>query len=58
MAKVNQVFARNKINIVGQFLMTNSKIGYVITDINAEYDKQVLKELKEIKDTIKFRILY
>jgi D-3-phosphoglycerate dehydrogenase len=58
MAKVNQVFARNKINIVGQFLMTNPKIGYVITDINAEYDKQVLKELKEIEDTIKFRILY
>jgi D-3-phosphoglycerate dehydrogenase len=58
MAKVNQVFARNEINIVAQFLMTNSIIGYVITDINSEYDKQVLKELKEIEDTIKFRILY
>ena len=58
MAKVNQVFARNQINIVGQFLMTKPEIGYVITDISAEYDKQVLKELKQIEDTIKFRILY
>jgi D-3-phosphoglycerate dehydrogenase len=58
MAKVNQVFAKNKINIVSQFLMTNAQIGYVITDVNSEYDKHVLKELKGIENTIKFRILY
>jgi len=58
MAKINQVFAHNKINIVSQFLMTNSLIGYAITDISVEYDKQLLKELKQIEHTIKFRILY
>lgn len=57
-AKVNQVFAERGINIISQFLMTNSKIGYVITDVTAEYDKQVLKGLKEIEGTIKFRYLY
>ncbi|WP_207426541.1 HAD-IB family phosphatase [Pedobacter sp. SYSU D00535] len=58
MAQINQVFARHNINILGQFLMTNQQIGYAITDVSAQYDKQVLKELKQIDHTIKFRVLY
>ena len=58
MAKINTVFAKHDINIVAQFLMTNQNIGYVITDINAEYDKQLFKSLKKIEHTIKFRVLY
>ena len=58
MAKINGVFAAHQINIVGQFLMTNAKIGYAITDVSSEYDKQVLTDLKQIDHTIKFRILY
>jgi D-3-phosphoglycerate dehydrogenase len=58
MAKVNTIFAKHDINIVGQFLMTNPSIGYVITDINAQYDKQLFKSLKKIEHTIKFRVLY
>ena len=57
MAKINTVFAKHDINIVGQFLMTNAEIGYVITDINAQYDKQLFKSLKKIEHTIKFRVL-
>lgn len=58
MAQINTVFAKHNINIVGQFLMTNSLIGYAITDINAEYDKDLFKSLKKIEQTIKFRVLY
>ena len=58
MAQINQIYANHNINILSQFLMTNSSIGYAITDVSAQYDKQVLKELKDISDTIKFRILY
>ena len=58
MAQINTVFAKHSINIVSQFLMTNSTIGYAITDINAEYDKAVFKSLKKIEQTIKFRVLY
>lgn len=58
LAQINQIYANHNINILSQFLMTNSTIGYVITDVSVQYDKQVLKELKEISDTIKFRILY
>jgi D-3-phosphoglycerate dehydrogenase len=58
MAQINTVFAKHDINIVGQFLMTNSIIGYAITDINAQYDDQLFKSLKKIEHTIKFRVLY
>ncbi|WP_034891023.1 phosphoglycerate dehydrogenase [Gillisia sp. Hel_I_29] len=57
-AHINRVLAANDINIVGQHLKTNETIGYVITDIDKAYNIEVVKELKEIKDTIKFRILY
>lgn len=58
LARINQVLADNGINIVGQYLKTNETIGYVITDINKEYNKEVIKELKKIEHTIKFRVLY
>ncbi len=58
MAQINTIFAKHNINIVGQFLMTNPTVGYAITDINTEYDKQLFKSLKKIENTIKFRVLY
>jgi D-3-phosphoglycerate dehydrogenase len=58
LAKINSVLAEHSINIVGQYLKTNELIGYVITDIDKAYDKEVVKALKEIPNTIKFRILY
>ena len=58
LAKINDVFARHNINIVGEFLVTNPQIGYVITDVNTGYDPGVLNELKAIEHTIKFRLLY
>ncbi len=58
LAKINKVLADNEINIAGQYLKTNEHIGYVITDINKEYNKEVIKELRAIENTIKFRILY
>jgi D-3-phosphoglycerate dehydrogenase len=50
--------AANGINIMGQYLKTTESIGYVITDINKHYDKDVIKELRAIDNTIKFRVLY
>ncbi len=58
MAQINTIFANHEINIVGQFLMTNDTLGYVITDINTEYDKNLFKSLRKIAHTIKFRVLY
>jgi D-3-phosphoglycerate dehydrogenase len=58
LAKINHILAQHGINIVGQYLKTDELIGYVITDIDKAYDKDVIKELREIDHTIKFRVLY
>ncbi len=58
LARINQVLADLNINIVGQYLKTNESIGYVITDIDKNYDKEVISKLREIEHTIKFRMLY
>ena len=58
MANINRVLAEFKLNITGQFLSTDAKVGYVITDIDKEYNKKVIKALKNIDGTIKFRVLY
>ncbi|MEM6298090.1 MAG: phosphoglycerate dehydrogenase [Bacteroidota bacterium] len=58
LAQINQVLASHQANIMGQYLKTNEAIGYVITDINKEYDKSLLKALKAIEGTIRFRTLY
>ncbi|MDZ4715681.1 MAG: phosphoglycerate dehydrogenase [Cytophagales bacterium] len=58
LARINKVLADHDINIAGQYLKTNEQIGYVITDINKGYDKEVIKKLRAIENTIKFRVLY
>jgi len=58
LAKINHVLADHGINIAGQYLKTTESIGYVITDINKDYDKDVIKEMRAIENTIKFRVLY
>lgn len=58
MADINKVLAEYELNITGQYLSTDPKVGYVITDINKEYNKNVIKALKGIEGTIKFRVLY
>lgn len=58
LAQINQTLANHNINVLGQYLKTNELVGYVITDINAEYNKDVINALKQIKHTIKSRVLY
>ena len=58
MAHINEVLAQYDMNIVGQYLSTDSDVGYVITDLDKEYNKDVVKALKNVDHTIKFRVLY
>ncbi|MEX2593216.1 MAG: phosphoglycerate dehydrogenase [Anditalea sp.] len=58
LAKINLILADYRINIVGQYLKTNEKIGYVITDIDKAYSSDVIEALKDIEETIRFRMLY
>ncbi|MCF7886040.1 MAG: phosphoglycerate dehydrogenase [Candidatus Marinimicrobia bacterium] len=58
MGKLNNIFASNNINIERQFLKTRRSLGYVITDIKKEYNAEILDEVKNIKGTIRVRLLY
>ncbi len=58
LARINRILAENNLNIVGQYLKTNELVGYVITDINKDYEDDIIKELKSIDETIRFRVLY
>jgi D-3-phosphoglycerate dehydrogenase / 2-oxoglutarate reductase len=55
---ITKVFTSRNLNIASQFLQTDPFIGYVIIDIDSrEHAKDIIKELKEIPDTIKARLL-
>lgn len=58
LAKINKILADYEINIVGQYLKTNEKIGYVISDINKAYSPELIDAMKQIPGTIRFRVLY
>ena len=58
MLEINKIISEYDINIKGQYLKTKENIGYVITDIDSQYNKEVVKSLKNISATIKLRVLY
>lgn len=58
LAEINNILAKHGINIGGQYLKTNDVIGYVITDIDKNYQEDVIKDLKMVRGTIRFRVLY
>ncbi len=58
LAKINQVFANEELNVEGQYLKTNDDIGYVITDVEAKNGADFVDELGKIEHTIKVRVLY
>lgn len=58
LARINNVIAKEKINIEAQYLKTNDTIGYVIIDLNTSHAKRLTSRLKDVPDTIKVRVLY
>lgn len=58
LAEINKILAQHNTNIEGQNLKTNESIGYVITDIDKTYNNDVIKDLKGIEGTIRFKVLY
>lgn len=55
LAEINKVFAKRKINILGQALGTNNDIGYAVIDIGGKISNQAVEEFASIKNTIKVR---
>jgi D-3-phosphoglycerate dehydrogenase len=58
LSRINAVFSKNHINISGEYLMTNAKIGYVVIDVEAESSRIAKKALSDIEGTIRTRVLF
>ena len=58
MSAINQVLSEFRVNIAGQYLQTNNSIGYVVTDLDAEYSGEILALLRAVKGTIRTRVLF
>ncbi|HRQ49238.1 MAG TPA: phosphoglycerate dehydrogenase [Agriterribacter sp.] len=58
LSQINTQLSSHHINILAQYLKTNDEIGYVVLDVNKNLSKEAMELLRNIKETIKVRVLY
>jgi len=58
LSEINKIFSDNNINISSQYLQTNEKVGYVVTDIDAASSDLALEKLAKVNGTIRSRVLF
>jgi D-3-phosphoglycerate dehydrogenase len=61
LSQINAIFSERRINIAGEYLQTNARIGYVVIDVEADDRAETLEAkrlLDEVPGTIRTRILY
>jgi D-3-phosphoglycerate dehydrogenase len=58
LSAINSVFSDNNINISGQYLQTNDKVGYVVIDIDQDSSELAKSKLKTVEGTIRTRVLF
>jgi len=57
MANINKIVSNYGINIAGQYLKTKDNLGYVVTDIEGDFSKNIISELNNVDGTIYLRII-
>ncbi len=61
LSRINAVFSRRDVNIAGQYLQTDPRIGYVVIDVETQKvsaARRLKEELDEVAGTIRSRVLY
>ncbi|TWG89855.1 D-3-phosphoglycerate dehydrogenase [Luteimonas sp. J16] len=60
LSRINELFSREGVNIDGQFLRTDAKVGYVVMDIAStpEITSRLRAALNGIEGTLRTRVLY
>ena len=58
LAELNRALAAAGLNILGQHLKTDERTGYVITDVDRDYDPSSLRTLRSVAGTLRFRMLH
>ncbi|WP_230659085.1 phosphoglycerate dehydrogenase [Psychrobacter sp. I-STPA10] len=58
LSQINSSFAEAGINILAQSLMTEGDVGYLVMDVDNDDSEAALDKLKNIKETIRVRVLF
>jgi len=61
LSEINGIFSRQQINIAGQYLQTNARIGYEVLDVETDERAETMlikRMLDEVAGTIRTRVLY
>lgn len=58
LSEINTRLSSHRINILSQYLKTNEEIGYVVLDVDKKISSQAFQLLKNVKETIKVRMVY
>jgi D-3-phosphoglycerate dehydrogenase len=58
LADINSRLSARGVNILGQYLKTNDRVGYVILDVDTTISKEAVSILREAKETLKTRVVY
>lgn len=58
LSAINKALADNGINIAGQYLRTDEKVGYVVIDLDAAASQLAREKLEAIPGTIRCRVLF
>lgn len=58
LSEINTQLSKYHVNIVAQYLKTNDQVGYVVLDIDKKLSLGALELLKNVKGTIRVRLVY
>jgi D-3-phosphoglycerate dehydrogenase len=58
LARINELFAKNGVNIAGQHLETRGDIGYAVIDADGEVGAALVAKVSSLPGTIRSRLVY
>ena len=60
LGRLNEVFARHKVNIAAQHYQTDGDLGYAVLDADGTVPdaEDIVKDIRELSGTIRARMLY
>jgi D-3-phosphoglycerate dehydrogenase / 2-oxoglutarate reductase len=60
LGRLNEIFARHKVNIAAQYYQTTGELGYVVLDADGSVAnaETIVTEIRGLAGTIRARLLY
>ena len=58
LGEINSKLSTRGVNILGQYLKTSERVGYVILDVDTRLSSEALEMVRGVRGTIKTRVVY